>query len=126
MKKDEPSFNDYLAAGALANVPLWIYVLLLTLDVNKYSFSDPTVFYTIIPVATMLAGGFIASFLLFRRSGKATLRIGLLVGLTATIVNFAFGLVTSGMSVIPFAALCFMASSILAAVLKKKKSRKDL
>jgi hypothetical protein len=125
LKKDEPSFNDYLAAGALANVPLWIYVLLLTLDVNKYSFSDLTVFYTIVPITTMFAGGFIASFLLFRRSGKTTLRIGLLVGVTATIVNFAFGLVTSGMSVFAFAAFCFMTSSILATVLKQK-SRKDL
>lgn len=125
MKKDGPSFNDYLAAGALANVPFWIYVLLLTLDVNRYSFSDLTVFYIIIPVSTMFAGGFIASFLLFRRSGKATLRIGLLVGVTASIVNFVFGLVTSGMSVFAFAAFCFMTSSILAAVLKQK-SRKDL
>jgi hypothetical protein len=125
LKKGEPSFNDYLAAGALANVPLWTYVLLLTLDVNKYSFSELTVFYTIIPVAAMFAGGFIASFLLFRRSGKATLRIGLLVGVTASIVNFVFGLVTSGMSVFAFAAFSFMTSSILAAVLKQK-SRKDL
>lgn len=123
MRKDGPSFNDYLAAGALANVPFWIYILLLTLDVNKYSFSDLTVFYTIIPVTTMFAGGFTASFLLLKRSGKATLRIGLLVGVTASIVNFVFGLVTSGISVFAFSAFCFMTSSIFAVVLKQKSDK---
>ena len=120
MKKDGPSFNDYLAAGALANVPLWLYVLLLTIDVNKYSLSNPIFFYTIIPLISMFAGGFVASFLLFKRSGKVTLRIGLLIGVTASIVNFVFGLVTSGSSVFAIAVFCFMVSSILATFLRKR------
>lgn len=128
MKRDAPGFDDYLATGALANVPLWIYRLLLTFDVNKYSLSDLTVFYTIIPIITMLVGGFVSSYLLCRRSVRGFLRIGLLVGVAATIVNFAFGLATSGppvivVAVIFVAVICFVGSSVLAAVLKQKRSR---
>ena len=119
MKKERPSFEDYLAAGALANVPFWMYVLLLTLDLNKYSFSAVGVFYTIAPLATMIAGGFVATFLVCTRVGKATVRIALTVGLAATVVNFVFGLITSESSVTGFAALCFIASGILAVVLKR-------
>lgn len=123
MKRDRPGFDDYLATGALANVPFWIYLLLLTFDVNKYSLSDLTLFYTIIPVIAMLLGGFGSSYLLCRRSAGGFLRIGVLVGVAATIVNFAFGLAASGPPVIIAAIICFMGSSVLAAILKQKRSR---
>jgi peptidoglycan/LPS O-acetylase OafA/YrhL len=119
LSRHDPVFEDYLATGALANVPFWIYILLLTFDTNRYSQSNALVFYTIIPLAVMGAGGFVASHLLCKRSKGRFLRIGLLVGVSATLVNFVFGLATSIPSTLITSFFLFMTGSVVAALLTR-------
>lgn len=125
LSRDEPNFEDYLATGALANVPFWIYILLLTFDTNRYSQSSTLVFYTVIPMVVMSAGGFVASYLLCRRSKARFLRIGLLVAVSATLVNFVFGLATSAPSTFVISFFCFMAGSVLAALLSRSGNKRE-
>jgi len=119
LSRHDPVFEDYLATGALANVPFWIYILLLTFDTNRYSQSNALVFYTFLPLAIMGAGGFVASHLLCKRSEGRFLRIGLLVGISATLVNFVFGLATSIPSTLIMSFFLFMTGSVVAALLTR-------
>jgi len=120
---EEPSFEDYLATGALANVPLWVYLLLLTFDSGSFSQSNPILFFTLVPVAVMIAGGMLASYLLCRRRGRRFMRIGLLVGVTATIVNFVFNFVSSAPAALPVSAVCFVTSGVFGAVMWEKQHK---
>jgi len=126
LRRDGPSFEDYLATGALANVPLWIYIVALTFDTSRYTQSDPTLFFTTIPIVVMVGGGVVASYLLYRRIKKDPLRVGLLVGVTATVVNLVFGLVTSppsaGLALVLVAACSFIPSSVFAAMICQRRS----
>jgi len=126
LRREGPSFEDYLATGALANVPLWIYILVLTFDTNRYTQSDPTLFFTTIPIVVMVGGGLVASYLLYRRVKKDPLRVGLLVGVTATVINFVFGLATSspsmGLALVLIAACSFIPSSVFAAMICRRRS----
>jgi len=119
--KESPTLEDYLATGALANVPLWIYLLLLTFDVSGHTLSSPILFYTIIPIIAILTGGFFASFLMCRRIKSHSFRNGLLFGVAATIVNLIFGVATLAPSTPFVAAICFVISAVLAVVLWRRK-----
>lgn len=121
MKKEGPSFEDYLAAGALANVPLWIYLFLLTFDAGRYSSFNPTIFFTVIPVIAMVGGGFVASYIVCRRGKRQLLRVGIFVGVSATIVNFVFGLVVSAPSTLAATTVSFVSSAAFAAFLLQRK-----
>ena len=126
MEKKRPGFSDFLAAGALANIPIWVYVILLSFDINKHLLSSE-VFHTLAPSIAILGGGLLASLVLCNRNGKATFRIGLLVGVAATIVNFAFGVLTSEPSATPIAAFFFLTGSILAVLVKtQRKNQKTV
>ncbi len=117
LNKEEPSFEDYLAAGGLANVPFWITMLLLSY-VGSY-LQDGSVFSgTVIPITLMIAGGYLASSILCKRSSRRYLRIGVIVAVAATIANFI--LPVSGYSQwMPVAAIfCFFSGSLGAAVLR--------
>jgi len=118
------SLEDYLAAGALANVPLWIYLLLLTFDVNLYAQSSPLVFYTIVPIMAMLAGGFAASYLMCRRIKNYSFRNGFLSSVSATVINLVFGVATLAPSTPFVAALCFVTGAVLAIVLNQRIGRR--
>jgi peptidoglycan/LPS O-acetylase OafA/YrhL len=121
--KESPTLEDYLATGALANVPLWIYLLLLTLDVGLYTQSNPSLFYTIIPVIAMLTGGFTASYLMCRRIKSHSFRNSLLFGASATIINLIFGVATLAPTTPFIAALCFVAGAVIAVVLWRRKDK---
>ncbi len=122
MYREEPNLEDYLAAGALANVPLWIHLLILTYTSDYFQY-HPAIFFTLIPVAAMIAGGSLASILLCRRSSQRFLRIGFIVGLVATIVNIVFGVAASGPSMAIVAPLCFFAGSVVAAILWQRRGQ---
>ncbi len=120
LEREEPGLEDYLAAGGLANVPFWVAMLLFSY-VGNYLQDDSFFSGTVVPVALMIAGGFLASFILCKRSNKRYLRIGVIVGVTATIVNFM--LPVSGYSQWMFVAavFCFLSGSIGAAVLRLRR-----
>jgi peptidoglycan/LPS O-acetylase OafA/YrhL len=122
LKREEPIFEDYLAGGALANVPFWIYLLVLTFDTGGYAQSNVTFFFTVIPVGAMIAGGFVASYLVCKRSKRRFIRIGLLIGVTATLVNLLFGFAASTPSTFLAAAICFVVGGVLAAMLYQRKA----
>jgi len=112
--KESPTLEDYLATGALANVPVWIYLLLLTFDANLYAES--------FIIIALLTGGFSASYLMCRRIKSRSFRNGLLFGVSATVVNFVFGFATLLLN--PFVAgLCFVMSAVLAVVLRRRKDK---
>jgi peptidoglycan/LPS O-acetylase OafA/YrhL len=121
--REGPSLEDYLATGALANVPLWVFLLLLSFDVYRYTESNPIFFYTVIPIVAMTGGGFVASYLMFRRVRKHTFRSGLLFGVSATIVNLVFGVATSAPSTPFVGAICFLAGAVLGVMLWRKKDK---
>ena len=121
--RESANLDDYLATGALANVPLWIYLLLLSFDAAGYAESNPVVFYTIVPVAAMLGGAFVASHLMFRRIRNHSFRSGILFGSAATIVNMVFTLATQT-PVTPYvAAFCFVTGTTVAVALRRRKDR---
>jgi len=121
--REGPSLEDYLATGALANVPLWVYLLLLSFDIYRYTESNPIFFYTVIPIVAMAGGGFVASYLMFRRVRKHTFRSGFLFGVSATIVNLVFGVATSAPSTPPVAAICFLAGAVLGVMPWRRKDK---
>jgi len=121
LERNMPSLEDYLATAALANVPFWIYLLLLTFDVNRYSQSNLLFFFTVLPIVAIAGGGFVASYLLCTRSRRGFLRIGFLVGVCATLINIVFGLATSAPSAIVVTAFCFLGSSVIAAKIRDRK-----
>ena len=123
MTREDASLEDYLATGALANVPLWIYFLLLSFDTGRYTESNPVAFYTIIPIVAMLGGGFVACHLMFRRIKNHSFRSGILFGAAATIVNIVFGLATQAPATPVVAVFCFVAGTILAVILWRRKDK---
>jgi len=123
LRREEPVFEDYLAGGALANVPFWIYLLILTFDTSGYTQSNVIIFFTVIPIVVMISGGFAASYLLCRRSRRRFVRIGLLIGVTATIINLVFGLAASTPSTFVVAAFCFVAGGTLAVTLYQRQKK---
>jgi len=123
LKREEPVFEDYLAGGALANVPFWIYLLILTFDTSGYAQSNVVIFFTAIPIVTMIGGGFLTSYLVCRRSKGRFVKIGLLIGVTATLINLVFGLAASTPSTFVVAAFCFVAGGVLAATLYQRQKK---
>jgi hypothetical protein len=71
----------------------------------------------------MTGGGFVASYLMFRRVRKHTFRSGFLFGVSATIVNFVFGVATSAPSTPFVAVICFLAGAVLGVMLWRKKDK---
>jgi peptidoglycan/LPS O-acetylase OafA/YrhL len=125
LSRHDPAFEDYLATGALANVPFWIYFLLLTFETNEYLQSYVLIFGTVIPLVVFSAGGFLASHLLCKRSKGRFLRIGLLVGISAALVNFVFGFATSVPSTFIMSFFCFVTGSVAATLLARRRSKSE-
>ena len=111
MEKTNPSerklrFEDYLAGGCLANVPLWTLTFVFSyLEVEKI----PQTLLDFVFLITTALSGILSGYILARKVNFNYEKVGFKTGISAFLVNFAFSslvLASTSGAAWTFLALC--------------------
>ncbi|MFH0848885.1 MAG: hypothetical protein V1857_05235 [archaeon] len=92
MNKRAPSFDEYLAAGFLANSPLLFFTYAIkTIWPDSVPWS-----LEVLSSLVVVLGGAMASYLIARKTGTNSFQIGLKTAVSASLVNFVFSSIVVG------------------------------
>jgi len=115
----KPTFDEYLAGGALGNSPLLLFTY-----VTKLLWPDdpPSVGLEIPAILTVLLGGIAAGYLVLRRTDRDHFSAGFKVGVSAFIINLALSSIIFQSASISYSLwifLLFSCSSVMGSYLRR-------
>ena len=119
VERRKPTFDEYLAGGALGNSPLLLFTYIAKL---LWPDETPSIGLEIPAMLTVLLGGIAAGYLVMRRIDRDYLPTGFKVGISAFIVNLALSsIIFQGASIAYslWILLLFSCSSVLGSYLRR-------
>jgi len=126
VKMRKPTFDEYLAGGALGNSPLLLFTYIAKL---LWPDEPPSVGLEIPAMLTVLLGGIAAGYLVMRRTDGDHFSIGFKVGVSAFIINLALSSIifqSASISYSLWVFLLFSCSSVMGSYLRRNSVQKPM
>jgi hypothetical protein len=117
-EKRKPTFDEYLAGGALGNSPLLLFTYIAKL---LWPDEAPSIGLEIPAMLAVLLGGVSAGYLVMRRTDQDYLQTGFKVGVSTFIVNLALSSIIFQSASIAYSLwilLLFSCSSVMGSYLR--------